>query len=67
MNWTPSDVPVRSNGTTIDQKTLETEKRMGELLVLGIAIGVAVLMFKAGKRIGSRKGYNVGRWRSRRR
>ena len=43
------------------------ENGMGELLVLGILIGVGVWMYKAGKRIGSRKGFNVGRWRGRRR
>ena len=40
---------------------------MGELLVLGILICVGVWVYKVGKRIGSRKGFNVGRWRGRRR
>ena len=43
------------------------EKGMGELIVLGILIGVGTWLYKAGKRIGSRKGFNVGRWRGRRR
>jgi hypothetical protein len=42
---------------------------MGELLVLAILVGVGVWLYKSGKRVGSRKGYNVGlsrgRWRRR--
>jgi hypothetical protein len=40
---------------------------MGELFVLGIVIGVGIWLYRSGKRIGSRKGYNVGRSRGRRR
>jgi len=38
---------------------------MGELIVLGILIGVGTWLYKAGKRLGSRKGFNVGRGRRR--
>ena len=38
---------------------------MGELIVLGILIGVGTWLYRAGKRIGSRKGYGVGRSRRR--
>ena len=38
---------------------------MGELIVLGILIGIGTWLYRAGKRIGSRKGYNVGRSRRR--
>jgi hypothetical protein len=40
---------------------------MGELVVLGILVSVGVWLYKSGKRIGSRKGFNVGRHRGRRR
>jgi hypothetical protein len=40
---------------------------MGELIVLGILIGVDTWLYRSGKRIGSRKGFNVGRSRGRRR
>ena len=39
---------------------------MGELFVFGILIGVGVWLYKVGKRIGSRKGFNAGRRRNRR-
>jgi hypothetical protein len=38
---------------------------MGELIVLGILIGVGTWLYKAGKSIGSRKGFHVGRSRGR--
>lgn len=38
---------------------------MGELIVWGILIGVGTWLYRAGKRLGSRKGYNVGRSRRR--
>ena len=38
---------------------------MGELIVLGILIGIGTWLYRAGKRTGSRKGYNVGRSRRR--
>jgi hypothetical protein len=62
-----SEAAAHPNGATLGQKTLETEKAMGELIVVGIVIGIAVWMYKAGKRIGSRKGFNAGRWRRRQR
>ena len=40
---------------------------MGELGVLRILIGVGVWLYRSGKRIGSRKGFHVGRDRARRR
>jgi hypothetical protein len=40
---------------------------MGELVVLGILVSVGVWLYKSGKRIGSRKGFHVGRSRGRRR
>jgi hypothetical protein len=40
---------------------------MGELVILGILVGVGVWLYKSGKRIGSRKGFHVGRSRGRRR
>ena len=40
---------------------------MGELIVFGILVGVGVWLYKSGKRIGSRKGYGVGRSHRRRR
>jgi hypothetical protein len=43
------------------------EKGMGELIVLGILVGIGAWFYQAGKRTGSRKGFNVGRWRGRRR
>ena len=39
---------------------------MESLLGIVVLAAVAWWCFKSGKRIGSRKGYNVGRWRSRR-
>jgi hypothetical protein len=38
---------------------------MGELIVLGILIGVGTWLYRAGKRLGSRKGYGAGRRRRR--
>jgi hypothetical protein len=38
---------------------------LGELIVLGILIGVGIWLYKAGKGIGSRKGFHVGRSRGR--
>lgn len=38
---------------------------MGELIILGILIGVGTWLYRFGKRIGSRKGYHVGRSRRR--
>lgn len=38
---------------------------MTELIVWGILIGVGTWLYRAGKRIGSRKGYHVGRNRRR--
>jgi hypothetical protein len=40
---------------------------MGELFVVGIVIFVGYSLYRSGKRIGSIKGYNVGRSRRRRR
>ena len=40
---------------------------MEGLIVLGILVFVGYSFYKSGKRIGSRKGYNVGRTRRRRR
>ena len=40
---------------------------MGELIVLGIVLSVGIWLYRAGKRVGSRKGFNVGRSRRRRR
>ncbi len=40
---------------------------MDEWLGFGVLALVAWWFYKSGKRIGSRKGYNVGRSRSRRR
>ncbi len=40
---------------------------MGELIVLALLAGAGYWLYKSGKRIGSRKGFNVGlsrrRWR----
>ncbi len=51
-------VPNRENG-----------EDMGELIVLAALVGVGYWLYKSGKRIGSRKGFNVGlsrrRWRRR--
>ena len=63
----PGDVVCRVDGTTTRKNSTEMEKGMGELIVLGILIGIGAWLYKAGKRIGSRKGFNVGRWRGRRR
>lgn len=40
---------------------------MGEMIVLGILLGVGIWLYRSGKHIGSRKGYHVGRSRGRRR
>ena len=40
---------------------------MEGLIVLGILVFVGYSLYRAGKRTGSRKGYNVGRSRGRRR
>ena len=48
-------------------KTQDHGECMGELIVLGILIGVGTWLYKAGKSIGSRKGFHVGRSRGRRR
>lgn len=40
---------------------------MGELIVLGIILFIGYSLYRAGKREGSIKGYNVGRRRRRRR
>jgi flagellar biogenesis protein FliO len=47
----------------------ENGEDMGNLIVLIVFVGVGVWLYKSGKRVGSRKGYNVGlsRGRSRRR
>lgn len=37
------------------------------LVVIGIVAGIAYWIYKCGKRTGSRKGYNVGLHRRRRR
>ena len=34
---------------------------MEDLIVLGILALIGYLLYRSGKRIGSRKGYNVGR------
>lgn len=39
---------------------------MEGLLVLGLVMLVGWLVYRAGKRTGSRKGYAVGRWQGRR-
>jgi hypothetical protein len=39
---------------------------MEGLIVLGIVVFVGYSLYKCGKRTGSRKGYNVGRFRRRR-
>ena len=38
-----------------------------ELILLVLFVGVGIWLYKSGKRIGSRKGYFVGRRHSRRR
>jgi hypothetical protein len=40
---------------------------MESLVVLGILSGIGYAFYQEGKRMGSRKGYSVGRWRSKRR
>ena len=40
---------------------------MEGLIVFAVLAAIAWWLFKTGKRIGSRKGYNVGRSRGRRR
>jgi len=40
---------------------------MEGLITLGILLFIGYLLYKSGKRIGSRKGYNVGFSRGRRR
>jgi len=40
---------------------------MGELLILGIVAFVLYSIYRAGKRIGSRKAYGIGRFHGRRR
>ena len=40
---------------------------MDGLIVLGVLVFVGYAIYKSGKRIGSRKGFNVGRFRGRRR
>lgn len=40
---------------------------VGELIVVGIVVFIGYSLFRAGKREGSIKGYNVGRSRRRRR
>ncbi len=62
----PGDVACCVDGTTTRKNSTEMEEGMGELIVLGILIGVGTWLYRAGKRIGSRKGFNVGRWRGRR-
>lgn len=49
---------------TVDSNQQNGES-MGELVLLGILIGVGTWLYRAGKRTGSRKGYNVGRSRRR--
>ncbi len=38
---------------------------MGELILLGIVVFFGYVLYRAGKRTGSIKGFNVGRWRRR--
>ena len=40
---------------------------MQGLIVIGILVCVGYSLYRSGKRIGSRKGYNAGRSRGRRR
>jgi len=65
MRWKPGATVCRTSGTPL-LKTEVNGEGMGELIVLGILIGVGIWLFKAGKRLGSRKGFNVGRRRFRR-
>ena len=37
------------------------------IIVLAIVCWIAASAYSSGKRTGSRKGFNVGRWRARRR
>ena len=64
MNWTPDASGWRRSGAVFD-KTHVPGEYMGELIVLGILIGIGVWLYKAGKRIGSRKGFHAGRRRGR--
>jgi hypothetical protein len=40
---------------------------MDDLIALGVLAAIVWWFYKSGKRTGSRKGYNVGRYRRRRR
>ena len=40
---------------------------MEALLILGVLIAIGYALYRSGKRVGSRKGYNVGFSRGRRR
>jgi hypothetical protein len=40
---------------------------MADVLILGILIGMGVWLYRSGKRIGSRKAFQVGREQGRRR
>lgn len=61
------DVSDWHSSVALLNKIQDRGESMGELIVLGILIGMGAWLYKTGKSIGSRKGFNVGRHRGRRR
>ena len=63
VDWDALDARRRQwhRSRAVLDKNQDHGECMGELIVLGILIGVAAWIYKAGKREGSRKGFHVGR------